>query len=794
MTRFSPKQLFKELRRRRVFNTVAIYIVGAWVVLQAADLAFPGMEVPEYAIRYVWIAAFALFPLALIIGWRYDISATGLTRTLRSDGVEAADTSLQQPDRWLIGVFATIAVAVITVMGVQVQRAEPDPGGSFPANSIAVMPFESCGSGPEDVELAGGIRVAVIDRLAARERLKVTGRNSMYNLAGAGLPLDRIFDMIRVQYLLSGELCRDGVDLVLRAELMDRDQALVWSGNFRQVLNRFDQVEEQLATLVANGVALELGDVALARLVTPVNARALEKLRVGQYHREQGDDEKAEAAFAKALEYEPDYAEAVFELALVTDGAAESNVGGIREALPIAERALALARAEIKRSVTDYKPHWVIARILMALSYWEQDLTWRTASELSETDVTERKLKAQALMEEAEQHLRDAIRLNPSEQDLRDLLVDNLRRQGATKRGEVLEILQQGRLNEPFNEGVSEALAQQLALRGQYRQAMEELKRFETLGRIPNQLRFVQLEMQNDYGAFDDKLDTLIDTLKQDGGDFSQFINLYWIVSNIAYLGLYEEAEYMYLRVAAIEAGIDLEGWRKFKRQFFLLDKYRQATGWVEEVARERLQEAEGMSNEEILDRWYLRAEMIADSFWIIGERERCIEIFEGLQHYSHDPVRDQRGAMLMVILANGYVLEGRAAEAIPVLDEAISYLEAEVDAGVRHPGILGDLATAYLLRGREQTALNMLDMAIDYGAWGVLDESRSIYDSSEPWSKLQGNAQYEKLLSRTQALKDQQAANIRSMLTLNDMDALLQPVIEVHQAAWLAKQEEQVQ
>ena len=41
------KIFFTELRRRRVFNTVAIYIVGAWVALQVSDLAFPGLGIPE---------------------------------------------------------------------------------------------------------------------------------------------------------------------------------------------------------------------------------------------------------------------------------------------------------------------------------------------------------------------------------------------------------------------------------------------------------------------------------------------------------------------------------------------------------------------------------------------------------------------------------------------------------------------------------------------------------------------------------------------------------------------------
>ncbi len=32
------RSLLKELRRRRVFRTAALYIVGAWLVMQAATL------------------------------------------------------------------------------------------------------------------------------------------------------------------------------------------------------------------------------------------------------------------------------------------------------------------------------------------------------------------------------------------------------------------------------------------------------------------------------------------------------------------------------------------------------------------------------------------------------------------------------------------------------------------------------------------------------------------------------------------------------------------------------------
>ena len=81
MAPFSVAHFIKETRRRRVFGVVVLYVVGAWIVLQAADLAFPGLGIPESAIRYVWIGAILGLPMAVVFGWRFDITTQGIRRT-----------------------------------------------------------------------------------------------------------------------------------------------------------------------------------------------------------------------------------------------------------------------------------------------------------------------------------------------------------------------------------------------------------------------------------------------------------------------------------------------------------------------------------------------------------------------------------------------------------------------------------------------------------------------------------------------------------------------------------------
>jgi hypothetical protein len=98
-----------ELRRRRVFRTAGFYIVGAWVALQVSDLAFASWGLPDTTLRFVWIAAIVLFPLVLVFGWRYDITANGIVRTPPASGSE--DLGLKLADYIVLTGLLAITIA-----------------------------------------------------------------------------------------------------------------------------------------------------------------------------------------------------------------------------------------------------------------------------------------------------------------------------------------------------------------------------------------------------------------------------------------------------------------------------------------------------------------------------------------------------------------------------------------------------------------------------------------------------------------------------------------------------------
>jgi len=782
MARFNPRKWYHELRRRRVFNTVALYIVGAWVALQVAELALPAVPRNEEAIRWIWLGAFLLFPLVLVFGWRYDIGKAGIQRTAPSEDQEA-DTDLQKSDRWFIGTLAAVALGVVGMMLIEIAEMEPDESFRVLSveNSIAVMPFGVCEDRVSDLSLASGLTGEVIERLSARDRLNVLGRTTAYSLAGIDTSNQQIAYLTGAKYVLNGTLCRDGFELTLEAELTNRDGFIEWRDSFKEEVNQFDQVERQLATLVANGVARELGDVIQDPLNNPINQQALWQLRIGQGHHWEGEWDQAREAYNKALEYQPDLPEAVWGLAwLVMDEDNRQSVGtSLTQARLLTEKALELALIRLERGVPDFKAHWIAGKILHVTARLDEKLIWRSARDLDAKEVLRRKEEARARYEEAEQHFRAAIALNPAEYQVRAWLVDNLDRQGIHRSAEALDILEQARDLDPFNTRFASELAYRLAARGQFRQAMEVLDRFEVLPPDSRPSVQHQLEISNNYFRFDEQLARVINIIADEPdvntgirtlGHFSR------LTGHIAELGLHEEAAELYGLVKDIPFNDRGTDWQEIFEILYLL-----AIGQYDELADRHLPKIEDLSDEEILDSWQTNVLLTIKILWSAGHKERAIALSEAYQHNQLSPMWAERQTGGTIMLAEYYLDAGRSEEALVLLDEAIDHLEKEVDAGIRHPQSLGHLVNAHGLRGNEEAALEALDMAVNYGWWKLLlwMEDEAYAESWKWWIPLQDKPDLIQSLNRMQSIRDQQASNVQGLLAQYDMELLLEPTIE---------------
>ena len=154
-----------ELRRRHVFRVAGLYVVGAWVLLQVADLGFESFDISATAMRFVWFALVAFFPLTLVWGWRYDITANGIIRTPPATAGENVDSALRKPDYLILTSLAVMAAVIFAGTVTEIRRIPDSAAQRYALNrtilsSIAVLPLENLSGNKGQNYLAADKRFA----------------------------------------------------------------------------------------------------------------------------------------------------------------------------------------------------------------------------------------------------------------------------------------------------------------------------------------------------------------------------------------------------------------------------------------------------------------------------------------------------------------------------------------------------------------------------------------------------------------------------------------------------------
>ncbi len=285
-------RFIREARRRRVFQTAALYVFAAWVILQVADLAFPGLDVPESAIRYVWIGVFTGFPIALLFGWRYQITSQGIVRTAPlTSGESAGDLGLKATDYVLLSALALVVVAISYGVVEEIRKVEQPFGVSvfgreILPNSIAVLPLDNLTGDPDQDYFVDGLHEAMISYLAQISALHVTSRTSTAVYKGVAKPLTEIGRELGVANVIEGSVFRTGNDVRVTVQLINAaTDENVWSQNYRREVTDLLALQGDVARAIAEQVHVRLTPDEVRRLTTTrqVNPEVYEAYLKGMF-------------------------------------------------------------------------------------------------------------------------------------------------------------------------------------------------------------------------------------------------------------------------------------------------------------------------------------------------------------------------------------------------------------------------------------------------------------------------------------------------------------------------------
>jgi TolB-like protein/Tfp pilus assembly protein PilF len=218
---------------------------------------------------------------------------------------------------------------------------------------VAVLPFGSLGSGPEDATFAEGMQAEIITQLTRLAGLRVIAQRSTAAYPPGERDLGAIARALGADALLEGTVQRQGDRARLTVQLVDPQRATqLWAERYdRRVADVFG-VQTEVAVEIARALGARLSPAERAALERPStrDPEAAELLRRGLYFWKRSigvdsDNASAEELIGRAAARDPSFAEAHAWLATI----AVEWRGDCPAARVHLERAEALApdRAEV---------------------------------------------------------------------------------------------------------------------------------------------------------------------------------------------------------------------------------------------------------------------------------------------------------------------------------------------------------------------------------------------------------------------------------------------------------------
>ncbi len=133
-----------ELKRRHVYKVAAVYAVVAWVVIQIAATALPYLlDRPDPVIRVIIILSLVGFPIALVLGWVFDVTPEGVQRTDAQPSAPLRATPTGAPNRARFVAVGSLLVAAVAVgfalWYVRENTTRPAPQSSYEAMGAAMQ-------------------------------------------------------------------------------------------------------------------------------------------------------------------------------------------------------------------------------------------------------------------------------------------------------------------------------------------------------------------------------------------------------------------------------------------------------------------------------------------------------------------------------------------------------------------------------------------------------------------------------------------------------------------------------
>ena len=187
--------------------------------------------------------------------------------------------------------------------------------------SIAVLPFDNMSGDPEQEYFSDGITEDLTTGLSKVSGLFVIARNSAFAYKGRSVKVEAVGRELGVRFVLEGSVRKVGERVRITAQLIDASTGYhLWAERYDRQLAEIFDVQDEVTQKIITALAVQLteDETDRATRIRTVSTEAYEYTLRGMEYRNRktrSANELSREMFLKAVELDPEYAEAYSELA-----------------------------------------------------------------------------------------------------------------------------------------------------------------------------------------------------------------------------------------------------------------------------------------------------------------------------------------------------------------------------------------------------------------------------------------------------------------------------------------------
>ncbi|MBT4034867.1 MAG: hypothetical protein HOB84_08940 [Candidatus Marinimicrobia bacterium] len=281
--------IIQELRNRRVFRAVAVYLGVGFALLEAADIVIPMLGLPDYVVKAVFGLLIAGFPVAAALAWSFQFTSDGLRRSPQSGEKQTAKEKPLTSNVIIIVLLGVLLGFQVypTLFGGGPESTSDSSVSQLDEKSVAVLPFTNFSSSEEDAYFADGIHDDILTQLSKIRDLRVISRTTMIKYKKTEKSIQEIAKEIGVANLLEGSVRRAGDQVRIVAQLINaKTDEHLWAETYDRAYADIFSIQSDVAKKIAGALKSALSPEEKADLdeIPTTNMQAYDLFLKGNYY------------------------------------------------------------------------------------------------------------------------------------------------------------------------------------------------------------------------------------------------------------------------------------------------------------------------------------------------------------------------------------------------------------------------------------------------------------------------------------------------------------------------------